>query len=287
MRHDVRFDSGGCAIAAHLYLPDAAPPHPAVVLCHGFCGVKELLLPPFAERFARAGFAALTFDYRGFGASEGEPGRLVPELQIADVRAALDFLAARTDVDAGRLALWGSSYGGANAIVVASRDDRVRCLVVQLAFGDGERVVTGAMSDDDKARFLGTLERMREKRDKTGKEMLVPLPKVLSDPQSQAFYERYHAEFPALEIKIPFLTVAETIAHKPERALDRVRAPILVVAAGNDGVNPPEESQRLFERARDPKRLVRIDGAAHYAVYEGEFFERAVAAELEWLREHL
>lgn len=287
MRHDIRFDSNGSAIAGHLYLPDRPPPHPCVVLCHGFCGVKELLLPPFAERFAAEGFAALAFDYRGFGASDGEPGRLVPELQIADIVAALDFVGGRSDIDSARLALWGSSYGGANAIVVASRDARVRCLVVQLTFGDGERVVTGAMSAEDKTRFVGTLERMRDKREKTGKEMLVPLAKVLSDPQSQAFYERYRAEYPALEIKIPFLTVAETLAHKPERALADVRAPILIVAASDDGVNPPEESDLLFERAKEPKRLVRIDGATHYEVYEGEHFENAVAAELAWLREHL
>jgi alpha/beta superfamily hydrolase len=45
-----------------------------VLLCRGFAGIKELLLPAHAERFQKAGVAALTFDYRGFGGSEGEPG---------------------------------------------------------------------------------------------------------------------------------------------------------------------------------------------------------------------
>lgn len=36
---------------------------PLIILCHGFCGVRSLFLPAYAEAFVRAGFAALTFDY--------------------------------------------------------------------------------------------------------------------------------------------------------------------------------------------------------------------------------
>lgn len=60
-------------------------------------------------------------------------------------------------------------------IYVASRDDRIRCLAVQLAFANGERVVTGKMSEEEKARFLHTLRRLEERRARTGKETMVPL----------------------------------------------------------------------------------------------------------------
>ena len=67
----VHFYSDGLKLAAVLFLPDGPGPHPGIVLCHGFTCIKELILPDYARRFAAAGFAALTFDYRGFGESEG------------------------------------------------------------------------------------------------------------------------------------------------------------------------------------------------------------------------
>ncbi len=285
---DTTFDSHGSELAAHLYLPSTGEgPFPAVILCHGFCGVKELLLPGFAQAFADAGFAALTFDYRGFGASGGEPGRLVPRLQIEDIGAALDHMAARDDIDSARLALWGTSFGGANAIVAASQDDRVRCLCVQLTFGDGERVITGDMSADEKDKFLGMVAKMQDKKTRTGKEMMVPIGKVLTDAQSRQFYQEYKADYPALDIRIPFLTVAETLSHKPEQVIDQVKAPILIVAAEHDGVNPPAESSRLYGLAKQPKKLHTVPGATHYAVYEGELLAETAAVQLDWLREHL
>ncbi|HBY55858.1 MAG TPA: hypothetical protein DEG23_03485, partial [Coxiellaceae bacterium] len=78
----------------------------------------------------------------GFGGSGGEPGRLVPKLQVEDIKNAISFLSSVDEVDSGRIGLWGTSYGGANAIVAASEDKRIKCLCIQLAFGDGERCIT-------------------------------------------------------------------------------------------------------------------------------------------------
>ena len=286
-RRDVNWTHEGETMSGHLYVPEGAGPFPAVVLCHGFAGVKELLLPAYAERFATAGYLALTFDYRGFGASGGERGRLVPALQIADIRSALSFLGELPRVDPRRLALWGSSYGGANAIMVASQDPRVRCLVVQLTFGDGERVITRGMSPEEVEKLKASLARLEEKRALTGRELMVPLKKVLTDPQSSAFYDRHIERFPELGIKVPFLTTAETLRHKPEAALPGMNVPLLIVGAELDGVNPPEESRRLFAAANPPKELLMIEGATHYELYEGPAFELALERELAWFGVHL
>jgi len=117
------------------------------------------------------------------------------------------------EVDPARIALWGTSFGGANAIIAASGDARVRCLLVQLAFGDGERVITGQMDEQAKQGLLTLLQRMQERKAKSGKEKWVAISKVLGDPQSQQFYESHVERFPALRTKIPFLTLAETIAE--------------------------------------------------------------------------
>lgn len=286
MPENFQFASQGATISAHIYKPDVIEGElPAVVLCHGFCGVKELLLPAFAEAFAKAGFVALTFDYRGFGESEGEVGRLVPRLQIEDIHAAVAALASSDFVDAARIGLWGSSYGGANAIVAATETADIKAVCVQVTFGDGERVVTGDLSDDEKTKLFASLEKMQARKD-SGKEMWLPLSKVLSDEQSQAFYQRYCEAHPALKTKIPFLTTQETIGHKPEAYLADLNAPLHITVATNDGVNPPAESYSLFEKANEPKALLEVE-ATHYDVYEGEAFEQTVSSQIEWFMRYL
>jgi uncharacterized protein len=299
----VSFISAGCRLAGDLYLPkhdsaqataaDAAMPLPAIVLCQGFAAVKELLLPAYAEHFAANGFAALLFDYRGFGKSEGELGRLVPRMQIEDIKQAITFLTTQIDVnvsiDKARIGLWGTSYGGANALVAASEDPRVKCLCAQVTFGDGERVVTGSMAPEEVARFKGMLGKMQQKKAATGNEMMVPISKILSDEQSKKFFEEYAERFPELKIKIPFLTVAETMSHKPEQAAKNISVPTLIVGAAQDGVNPIAESHHLFNAlpAATPKELMVVDGATHFELYTGDYFAKVVAKELEWFKQYL
>jgi fermentation-respiration switch protein FrsA (DUF1100 family) len=114
--HDVRF-------AARNPLPETAAPGvrvPAVGMAHGLGAVKEMYLEPFAHRLAEAGTAALVFDYRGFGASGGEPRqRISPPDQMEDYRNALTWLSLQPEIDANRLGVWGSSFSGgscANAL---------------------------------------------------------------------------------------------------------------------------------------------------------------------------
>jgi cephalosporin-C deacetylase-like acetyl esterase len=287
-KKSVEFISGGVRVVGELYLPEATIVNaPAILLCHGFAGVKELLLPVYAEHFANAGYVAMTFDYRGFGGSEGESGRLVPALQIEDIKNAITFLSQCPEVDPERIGLWGTSFGGANVVVAASEDDRVKAISVQLTFADGERVITSDMSQDEKSKFLSTIQKMEEKKKKTGKEMMVPIVKVLSDEQSKEFYREYADEYSALRIKIPFLTVAETLRYKPVNAISKVNVPVMVMAATNDSVNPISESYALFEAANEPKELFELEGATHYECYRGKAFERAANKQVGWFNNYL
>ena len=75
MRKDIEFKAeDGTILRGWHYLPDgASAPYPTIVMAHGYSAVKEMYLDRFAEAFAIAGFAALVFDNRNFGASDGQP----------------------------------------------------------------------------------------------------------------------------------------------------------------------------------------------------------------------
>lgn len=177
-------------IALTLRTPAGSAPAPVIILCHGFCGIRDILLPRFAQAFTRAGFATITFDYRGFGDSDGERGRLVPAMQTDDILSVIRWAKTQPGLDAQRTGLWGTSFGGCHVFAAAADNTDIRCIVSQLAFADGEAVVTGRITPEEKAAFRTTLDRMADKQQSAGKEMFVGITRVLSDPESKAFLKK-------------------------------------------------------------------------------------------------
>jgi dienelactone hydrolase len=275
-------------IVITLHKPVGEGKKPVIVLCHGFCGIREILLPAFADAFARAGFAAITFDYRGFGDSDGERGRLVPAMQIADIVTVTRWAQEQPELDGQRIGLWGTSFGGCHVFAAASEMPEVKCIVSQLAFADGETIVTGQMSAEEKEAFLATLDKMAEKQKNSGKEMMVSVNRVLSDAESKAFFEENRALYPKMDIKIPFLTVRETLHYKPATFAAQVKCPSLVVVAGKDTVNPPEQGRALFAAiGAEEKKLYEQADARHYDIYTGAHFEQVVRVQTEWFQKYL
>src|SRR4051794_36505114 len=94
MRTDIAFKTeDGVTLRGWHYLPDAGRGRlPTIVMAHGFSAVKEMYLDRFAETFAAAGLAAVVFDNRNFGASDGEPRQEIdPWQQVRDYRDAITY----------------------------------------------------------------------------------------------------------------------------------------------------------------------------------------------------
>jgi alpha-beta hydrolase superfamily lysophospholipase len=91
-------------------------PGPAVLVCNGNGGNRSMRAA-LAAALSRMGLAVLLFDYRGYG---GNPGHPTEDGLAADARAALDYLAARPEVDPDRLVYFGESLGAAVALRLAT-----------------------------------------------------------------------------------------------------------------------------------------------------------------------
>ncbi len=284
----VNFYSDGLKLVGVLFLPDAPGPHPGIVLCHGFTGVKELILPDYARRFVEAGFAALTFDYRGFGESEGPRGRLIAWEQVHDIRNAITFMQAQTEVDAGRIGLWGTSFGGAHVPGVAGLDNRVKAAVAQVGFGDGERLFKSKTTPEQQAALQMMLDIDRRQRVLTGKSTMVDPLQVLSDEDSVKFFTAAIEQLPALRTQITVESVEATLNYKPEEFVNRI-APraLLLIAVEHDLPCPKEEYEAMYARAGEPKKLVVLPGLRHYDVYAGDGARQTADLAVDWFQEHL
>lgn len=135
---EVLFDSGGVLCAADLYLPGKTGPVPCVVMGHGGSGTKRLGLPAYAEKFPAGGLAAFVFDYRGFGASEGEPRQVIDvDAQREDYLAAVGYIRTLAEIDPQRIAVWGTSLSGGYVLAVAAADPAIAAVVSQVPMIDG------------------------------------------------------------------------------------------------------------------------------------------------------
>jgi fermentation-respiration switch protein FrsA (DUF1100 family) len=287
----VSFYSGGCRLAADLYLPEGADEgeQPGVVLCCGYTGVKNLYLDEMARRFARAGLVALTFDYKGWGESEGPRLRLAPYGRVEDTRAALSYLASRSEVDPDRLGLYGISYGGSTATFTAAIDRRVRAVVSVTGVGNGERWMRGVRRPWEFRALVERAGQDRERQAVTGESQLVDRSEVLQlDPASAEISARSRAGRPGAAMEVPLEMVHETLGFNPEWVVGRI-APraALFITSDRDELVLPEESAALYERAGEPRRLVVLRGFSHYEVFTSPGLDLVMEEAIPWFEQYL
>jgi uncharacterized protein len=296
MRQDIEFDAGGTRLRGWLYLPALrAQPCAAVVMAHGLSGVKEQGLDEYAEVFSSAGLAVLVYDNRNLGASDGEPRcEIDPVAQRRDYSHAITWLCGRSEIDPGRIGIWGTSYTGGLVIVAAALDRRVRCVVSQVPYLHALDTMDLVGPLEAQAGFRRLLE--RERRALAAGEPPSYVPVCAHDPDkpptsagnlSWTYFNRYtergvrgwdnRLTVRSLELRLEY----DALAFVPRVA----PTPLLMIVAREDSITPTSIALDAYARAREPKRLVLIDGH-HYVPYV-EAFAQSSSAARDWFLEHL
>lgn len=289
----VSFFSEGVRLEGNIFRPDHARfpgPRPGVVLCHGYTGTRDLYLPDAARALAEAGYVALTFDYKGWGTSDGPTRRLDPYGRVYDVQAAITYLSQQPETDKRRIGLFGWSFGGATVIWTAAHDRRVKCVVSAVGVGDGPVWFRSVRNEEEWQHVNRIADEDRVQRLDTGKSKMADRADILwLDPDSKRISAAGRAKTTAgAATEIPAEFIDETMSFRPQWIVDKVSpAALLLITTDGDFVVPKAESERLYAAAKDPKRLVVLKGFGHYDVYSGEAFRQTMAATLEWLGAHL
>ena len=251
-------------------------------MAHGLSGTRRDRLGAFAARFAAAGLFAFAFDHRGFGESGGEPDRFDPALQLEDWQAAIDFARALPGVDADRVATFGSSMGGGNALAAAAGDKRVAAAISQVPFLDIWRQ-SHRSSPRVSARMLLAAARGEH------------LP-AIGQPHEAAFINAPGGE-------VGWRHVVETgedsrwrnrvsarwllgRPYRPARFASKLHCPWLVCVGEADRVAKPGPAIAAARRA-PLGELRTYPGVDHFDIYDGPEHDAIVADQLDFLRRHL
>lgn len=291
-RQDIAFDAEGCTLRGWLFLPAGAGPHPVVVMAHGYSAVKEHHLDRYARVFAEAGLAALVFDHRCFGASDGAPrGEIDPIRQIRDYRDAISYARARPELDAGRIGAWGTSYSGGHVLVLGATDRRVRCVVAQVPTISGPVAASRRTRADLVAPLLRRLEADREARFRGEPPAMLTVtsadpsePCALPGAEAHDFFTG--AAAPAWRNAVTLRSVEYAREYEPAPWVPRISpTPLLMIVAEEDWVTPTDLCLAAYNAALEPKRLVLLPGG-HFDPYVARFAESSAAAR-DWFAQHL
>jgi len=285
------FYSDGYRISAHVYKPiglKSGDKRPGIVLIHGFTAIKEIVLTPYAEAFAKEGFVALCFDFRGFGESDGrQRGRLFWDEQAEDSRNAITFLQHYPGVDRERIGLWGTSYGGALVPYVLSVDSRAKVGVAQVGFAEGKYMQDNVPPEHVEL-IYSLIEEDRRRRVLQNNPMYADPQDLASHPAMRAWFEEAKKDYPQLhDRQVPVQFVEKHLEFSPLSVIKmKDSRPLLCIAAAKDDLTPMKDFRRLFEMAPETKEWYEED-CGHFEIYEGEYGNRCRKKAINFYKKYL
>ncbi|HVO26845.1 MAG TPA: alpha/beta hydrolase [Candidatus Margulisiibacteriota bacterium] len=296
MRRDIEFRSEGTICRGWLYMPDGAPGKqrfPTIVMAHGFSAVKEMRLDHFAEAFAAAGLASLVFDYRGLGASDGEPRQdLDPWAQVTDYRNAISCARQLPEVDGEHIGIWGSSYSGGHVLVVGALDRRVKAVVSQVPLIDAWEGLGSMLGAEARTAMVQQLIAERERLYAGGAPLTLPVvgaagaAAALPGDEAWEWFQLAAKTAPTWKNEITLRSMERLVEYAPGRYIDRIAPTALLMIVAEKDFLPLDITRRAFARAGEPKRLC-VLSTGHFAPYEPPHFATASGEAVGWFRQHL
>jgi len=292
-RRDVTFQVKGTSISAWLYLPEnLSAPVPCIVMGHGFGGTKDMIMEPYALRYQEAGFAALAFDYRHFGESEGEPRQLMLiSNQLEDYAAAIEYARGLKEIDSAKIALWGTSASGGYGIIIAAKNKNIACVVAQCPGLDhraSEKMFKKKLGIRHLLRLFvhGQRDMMRSRLGLSAHKIpIVGKPGTMAFFPTSDAYEGYSKIVSENFVnEVCGRVILRSHGYRPDKQIQNVRCPVLIQICDHDSLAPisPETEEELRKYAEVKRYPI-----GHFDIYVEDDFERSVSDQLDFFERHL
>lgn len=263
---------------------------PCVVMAHGLGATQDSGLFEFAETLAGAGADVVTFDYRHFAESSGQPRQLVSLTgQVADYHAVIDYARRLEGVDPARIVAWGVSLSGGHVIRVAAEDPDLAGVISLTPATDGLAVVAGMLGTfgpryvmrmmafgvrDVAAKLLG--------RPPVLIPVVAPPGQVAGLSAEGAVEGMVGIAGPTWRNEFAARLVLAIAGHRPITRATRVSCPALVQIGDLDRIAPPAPATSAATRMRATVHHYPCD---HFDVYPGAgWHERVLSDQIAFLQ---
>jgi fermentation-respiration switch protein FrsA (DUF1100 family) len=271
-------------VVGNLFTPAGPGRKPAIIIIGPVAFVKEQSPIQYASRLVREGYTMLIFDPRYHGESGGEPRRQESgAAKVEDLRASVDFLISRRDVDPERILILAICQGVNWGIEAATLDSRVKALAIVAGHYLTPEVTRMYVGDTAEARISRSRE--AEARFKaTGEVSYIPVvpaqpspadpAALLTAPPIHQFYIRWADRGPfwnfhgLWENRITAMSEAAIWSYDVRPVIARLTTPALIVHAGRAASGPqiPRDLFEIIPAAR--KELVWLGSQNQLQFYE-------------------
>ncbi|EKO3862271.1 alpha/beta hydrolase [Vibrio sp. Y29_XK_CS5] len=142
-------------LAANLYLPKGAKNAPVVIVTGAWTAVKEQMPAVYAQALAERGYAALTFDFRGWGESKDQVMYLEdPARKTADIRTVIEAVSQLDGVDASRIGGLGICASAGYMLDAVAGNDKVKAAAVVAPWLHDKAMATEIYGGEESAKNL-------------------------------------------------------------------------------------------------------------------------------------
>lgn len=263
---------------------------PCVVMAHGLGATQDCGLFEFAAALAGAGTDVVTFDYRHFAESSGQPRQLIAlGRQVADYHAVIDYARRLGEVDAARIVAWGVSLSGGHVIRVAADDPNLAGVISLTPAADGLPVATHMLRTLGPRYVLRVMA--RGARDVAAKVLgrppvLIPVvaaPGEVAGLSTEGAVEgMFRIAGPTWRNEFAARLVMVMGGYRPVASAKRVACPVLVQIGDQDRTAPPAAATVAATRMRATVHHYPCD---HFDVHPGAgWHERVVKDQIAFLQ---
>jgi acetyl esterase/lipase len=216
----------------------------------------------------------LLFDYPNFGASESRVAQEVdPWLQVQSYRDAISYATSLTFIDDNRVGLWGGSYSGGHAIVVAALDSRVKCFVTMTPFISGS-AISAHLPTPIRDNYIFQFNTDRGKRMQGAGPMMIPVVSkgnsvfcAIRSTSAWNFVENFRPYAPAFQNGVTLKSIEMEFEYEPGSYIEQAgNKPKLFLLATADELMPETQILDIYNKAYEPKELKYIEGN-HFSPY--------------------
>jgi hypothetical protein len=295
-KNKVSFKSGNAVLKGHLHVPASYQKGrklSAVIVTGSWTTVKEMMPDLYARKLAEQGFVALTFDFRGWGESEGQPRNLEsPELKTQDIINAVTYLQTLKIVDADKIAGLGICASAGYLVTASAQDKRIRSIsLVAPWLHDADLVKAIYGGQEGVNRRIAEAEKANAGYNQTGQMAYVPAIS-LTDSTAAMFgnWDYYlnpeRGAVPQWDNRFAVGTWKGWLEFNPIAAAPQVTAATLVVHSEQAAI--PDGAKKFYFNLTAPKEFEWLENRTQFDFYDQEATVNEAAAKAAiWFKKNL